>query len=249
MHALNVTAARGKQNAVHRFSTVRRYNGNGNFFHEYVRTYAFLSLLLYLPPSLSRTPSLTHSHPPLPHSLPDSPSLLPHSSLPHSSPLTHSPLTPSLRTSLTSSLPPSLPHSLTPSLPHLLPHSLSHSPLPPSLPPPLPHSLTPSLQLSHVRHKSHQTEEEKDTIQKTMHGFVNHEKEKFERLARQMKYQKKDLQAKSAAIQQVKALIRNSPHAVRTPLKERQVRASACLSLSIYLSIYLQSSIQCTYVT
>ena len=30
--ALNVTAARGKKNAVHHSPTVHRYNGNGNFF-------------------------------------------------------------------------------------------------------------------------------------------------------------------------------------------------------------------------
>ena len=55
-----------------------------------------------------------------------------------------------------------------------------------------------------------------------MNGFVSQEKEKFERLARHMKYQQKDLQTKSAQIAQVKELIRNSPRIGRTPLREAQ---------------------------
>lgn len=55
-----------------------------------------------------------------------------------------------------------------------------------------------------------------------MNGFVSQEKEKFERLARHMKYQQKDLQTKSAQIAQVKELIRNSPRVGRTPLREAQ---------------------------
>ena len=60
-----------------------------------------------------------------------------------------------------------------------------------------------------------------------MHGFVSQEKEKFERLAKHMKYQQKDLQAKSAQIQQVKELIKNSPRVGssggRAPLRDTQV--------------------------
>ena len=71
-----------------------------------------------------------------------------------------------------------------------------------------------------------------------MHGFVSQEKEKFERLARQMKHQRKDLEAKSAAIQQVKELIRNSPHITRTPLREAQVR-------TLFLSFSLPPCLAC----
>ncbi|CAI7996758.1 Kinesin-like protein KIF23 [Geodia barretti] len=53
-----------------------------------------------------------------------------------------------------------------------------------------------------------------------MTGFVSQEKEKFERLATHMKTQQRDLLAKSAQIQQVKELIRNSPHLARTPLRD-----------------------------
>ena len=46
-----------------------------------------------------------------------------------------------------------------------------------------------------------------------MQGFVSHEKEKFERLAHEMKQKEKKLR-------QVKELIRNSPCSTRTPLKD-----------------------------
>ena len=91
-------------------------------------------------------------------------------------------------------------------------------------------SLPPlSPQLSHERQNAQLKEEEKDQIRKTMHGFVSQEKEKFERLAKHMKYQQKDLQAKSAQIEQVKELIRNSPRVGssggRAPLRDTQVSA------------------------
>ena len=63
-------------------------------------------------------------------------------------------------------------------------------------------SLSPP-QLSQLRHRAQQKEEEKDQIRKTMTGFVSQEKEKFEKLAKHMKYQQKDLLTKNAQIEQV----------------------------------------------
>ena len=60
-------------------------------------------------------------------------------------------------------------------------------------------SLSPP-QLSQLRHRAQQKEEEKDQIRKTMTGFVSQEKEK---LAKHMKYQQKDLLTKNAQIEQV----------------------------------------------
>ena len=54
---------------------------------------------------------------------------------------------------------------------------------------------------------------EKEVLQQRMQGFVSHEKEKFERLAHEMK-------RKDEKLRQVKELIRNSPCATRTPLKD-----------------------------
>ena len=59
---------------------------------------------------------------------------------------------------------------------------------------------------------------EKETIQKTMTGFVSKEREKFEQMSRKME---KDLEAKSEKLRQVKELIKNSPCPTRTPFKER----------------------------
>jgi kinesin family protein 23 len=75
-------------------------------------------------------------------------------------------------------------------------------------------------ELSQLQHRAEQDEEEKDKIKQRMTGFVSQEKEKFERLATHMKTQQRDLLAKSAQIQQVKELIRNSPHLARTPLRD-----------------------------
>ena len=63
-------------------------------------------------------------------------------------------------------------------------------------------SLSPP-QLSQLHHRAQQKEEEKDQIRKTMTGFVSQEKEKFEKLAKHMKYQQKDLLTKNAQIEQV----------------------------------------------
>jgi kinesin family protein 23 len=46
-------------------------------------------------------------------------------------------------------------------------------------------------ELSQLRHQAQQGEQEKDQIRRTMTGFVSQEKEKFERLAKHMKYQQK----------------------------------------------------------
>ena len=55
-----------------------------------------------------------------------------------------------------------------------------------------------------------------------MLGFVSQEKEKFERMAHEMKVKDRDLAKKNEKLRQVKELIRNSPCAslTRTPLRE-----------------------------
>ena len=65
--------------------------------------------------------------------------------------------------------------------------------------------------------KQHHTQSK---MRKTMQGFVSQEKQKFERLASQMKARERDLAVKSEKLRQVTELIRNSPCATRTPLRE-----------------------------
>ena len=60
--------------------------------------------------------------------------------------------------------------------------------------------------------------QEKETIQKTMCGFVSKEREKHEQMNRKME---RDLEAKSEKLRQVKELIRNSPCPTWTPFKEK----------------------------
>ena len=61
-----------------------------------------------------------------------------------------------------------------------------------------------SPQLSQLQDRAEQEEQEKDHIQRRMTGFVSQEKEKFERMAKHMKTQQKDLLTKNAQIQQVR---------------------------------------------
>ena len=58
-------------------------------------------------------------------------------------------------------------------------------------------------------------------LRQTMEGHVRHEKEKFERLARQMEHQGKDLALKSDKLRQVAESIKNSPLvSLKSALKE-----------------------------
>ena len=77
-----------------------------------------------------------------------------------------------------------------------------------------------SLQLNTEREQIAKQHQEQSKMRKTMQGFVSQEKQKFERLASQMKARERDLAVKSEKLRQVTELIRNSPCATRTPLRE-----------------------------
>ena len=64
-------------------------------------------------------------------------------------------------------------------------------------------------------------------IRHTMEGHVRQEKERFEKLARQMKNKEKDLAVKSDQLRLVKEVIKNSPLvSVRSTLKEANTPTS-----------------------
>ena len=71
------------------------------------------------------------------------------------------------------------------------------------------------------RQQVQKKQKQADHLRQTMEGHVRHEKEKFERLARQMEHQGKDLALKSDKLRQVAESIKNSPLvSVRSALKE-----------------------------
>ena len=67
---------------------------------------------------------------------------------------------------------------------------------------------------------------EKLLLKKKMKGFVSHEKDKFDRLSKQMQRKQKEIRVKSEKLRQVEELIKNSPlpacsgESVRTPLRD-----------------------------
>lgn len=67
------------------------------------------------------------------------------------------------------------------------------------------------LQLVTEREQLVKSQKVTESIKATMEGHVRHEKERFERLARQMKNKEKDLALKSDQLRQVKEVIKNSP--------------------------------------
>lgn len=68
-----------------------------------------------------------------------------------------------------------------------------------------------SLQLVAEREQVQKNRKQTHHLKQTMEGHVRHEKERFERLAKEMKYKEKDLAAKSDKLRQVQELIKNSP--------------------------------------
>ena len=71
-----------------------------------------------------------------------------------------------------------------------------------------------------------------------MQGFVSHEKQKFERLAQEMKSKEKDLLVKNETLKRVEALIKNSP-VVRNkkPLQETNTTKNETVSKQLYLAL------------
>lgn len=66
-----------------------------------------------------------------------------------------------------------------------------------------------------------------------MQGYVSHEKQKFERLAQEMKTKDKDLRVKNETLRKVEELIKNSP-AVRNnrkPLQENNTSEDTTVSI------------------
>ena len=90
--------------------------------------------------------------------------------------------------------------------------------------------------------KQKETEKEaaqKLLLKKKMKGFVSHEKEKFDRLSKQMQRKQREIRAKNEKLRQVEELIKNSPlpsaaasasSDVRTPLREITVTDVSVMS-------------------
>ena len=90
--------------------------------------------------------------------------------------------------------------------------------------------------------KQKETEKEaaqKLLLKKKMKGFVSHEKEKFDRLSKQMQRKQREIRAKNEKLRQVEELIKNSPlpsaaasasSDVRTPLRETTVTDVSVMS-------------------
>ena len=89
--------------------------------------------------------------------------------------------------------------------------------------------------------KQKETEKEaaqKLLLKKKMKGFVSHEKEKFDRLSKQMQRRQREIRAKNEKLRQVEELIKNSPlpsaasasSDVRTPLRETTVTDVSVMS-------------------
>ena len=80
-----------------------------------------------------------------------------------------------------------------------------------------------------------------------MQGFVSHEKQKFERLAQEMKSKEKDLLVKNETLKRVEALIKNSP-VVRNkkPLQENNTTKNETVN-KLYLALILCIGVQNMY--
>lgn len=88
-----------------------------------------------------------------------------------------------------------------------------------------------TLQLNAERVAKQKREQETENIRYKMQGFVSAEKEKFERLAHQMKNREKDLAIKSQKLMQVEEIIKNSPCPVarsRGPLRDKNDGSLSC---------------------
>jgi hypothetical protein len=78
------------------------------------------------------------------------------------------------------------------------------------------------LQLSAERKALQRNEKATKELRQTMNGFVSHEREKFERIAREMQDKDKDLVYMDSKLRKVQELIKNSPvvQSRRVPLKD-----------------------------
>ena len=73
------------------------------------------------------------------------------------------------------------------------------------------YTINPPLQLVAEREQVQKNRKQTHHIKQAMEGHVRHEKERFERLAKEMKFKEKDLAVKSDKLRQVQELIKNSP--------------------------------------
>ena len=93
---------------------------------------------------------------------------------------------------------------------------------------------------------------EKLLLRKKMKGFVSHEKEKYDRLSKQMQRKQREIRVKNEKLRQVEELIENSPlpaaaspsNGGRTPLRETTSTDVSIMRLTaIY---YTLLSLECT---
>lgn len=80
----------------------------------------------------------------------------------------------------------------------------------------------PFHQLSAERKALQRNEKQTKELRQTMNGFVSHEREKFEKMAREMQHKDRDLVYMDTKLRKVQELIKNSPvvQSRRVPLKD-----------------------------
>lgn len=69
-----------------------------------------------------------------------------------------------------------------------------------------------------------------------MNGFVSHEKEKFERMAREMQSKERDLVYMDTKLRKVEELIKNSPvvHSKRVALQENTTQNGSSMEEKVH---------------
>ena len=103
-------------------------------------------------------------------------------------------------------------------------------------------------ELTAIQKETEKEAAEKLLLKKKMKGFVSHEKDKFDRLSKQMQRKQKEIHAKNEKLRQVEEFIKNSPlpacsgESVLTPLRETRlpntdvsiISTSSCYRSHIY---------------
>ena len=101
--------------------------------------------------------------------------------------------------------------------------------------------------------KQKETEKEaaEKLLLKKMKGFVSHEKDKFDRLSKQMQRKQKEIRVKNEKLRQVEELIKNSPlpacsgESVRTPLRDTGLPNTDVSIISAFIGAILTSLFSC----
>ena len=102
-------------------------------------------------------------------------------------------------------------------------------------------------QLNAERKALQRNEKEAKELRQTMSGFVSHEREKFERMAREMQDKDRNLVYMDSKLRKVQELIKNSPvvQSRRIPLKDSTAQNENSADEKVILS--MSSTCECFY--